>query len=252
MVTYEAHTLTSIEQTASFAALRVAEVLVGTLSCVLVSGLFYLAVRGYRRIWPASPAARAADAAGSGAPSAAAAAPPLQSLYTARMLLGLQGALTIIVIAALTYALKLPGFSQALVTTVAVLLVPATSLVAHDSRPVVVKMVQRLAGCLLAGALSVVLLPLMNGNAVLCLLALSLGIWVGCHVQTGTEGASYIGRQFVIAFIMVFVQDHQWTADPVPALSRLAGILIGIAVLSGVMLATSNLPFLPSPDEASP
>jgi hypothetical protein len=73
------------------------------------------------------------------------------------------------------------------------------------------------------------------------MLALSIGVWIGCHVQTGTQGASYVGRQFTIAFIMVFVQDHHWSADPVPALMRLSGILAGIMVLAGVILATSRL-----------
>jgi uncharacterized membrane protein YccC len=103
------------------------------------------------------------------------------------------------------------------------------------------KMVQRVVGCLLAGALGVALIPLMRGQAVLCMLALSVGVWAGCHVQTGKQGASYVGRQFTIAFIMVFVQDHHWSADPGPALMRLSGILIGIVVLAAVMFATSKL-----------
>ncbi len=249
MVTYEAHMLISMEKTASFAALRVEEVLVGTLACVLVSGLFYVATRAYRRLWPDSTAAAAGAAAGT---AGAAAPPPLRSLHAARRLLGLQSGLAIAAIAALTYTLRLPGFAQALVTTVAVMVLPVSSLVIRDQRPVVEKMVQRVAGCLLAGVLGIALLPLMNGAAIPCMLALSCGVWIGCHVQTGSAGASYIGRQFTIAFIMVFVQDHQWSADPVPALMRLAGILIGIAVLAAAMFATSNLPFLPSPDEASP
>jgi hypothetical protein len=35
---------------------------------------------------------------------------------------------------------------------------------------------------------------------------------------------------------MVSVQDHQWSADPRPALLRLGGILIGVVVIAGVML----------------
>jgi hypothetical protein len=73
------------------------------------------------------------------------------------------------------------------------------------------------------------------------MLALAMGVWVGCHVQTGREGASYVGRQFTIAFIMVFVQDHHWSSDPLPALMRLSGIFMGIVVLAGVMFATSRL-----------
>jgi len=60
-------------------------------------------------------------------------------------------------------------------------------------------------------------------------------VWIGCHVQTGSQGASYVGRQFTIAYIMVFVQDHQWSSDPMPAGVRLGGILCGIGVLACVM-----------------
>jgi len=242
LVTYEAHILGSMEKTASFAVLRVAEVLVGTLSCVVVAGLFHVVIEWHRR-------RRTGDAAPS---PAAAAAPPLRELRAARMLLGLQSGLAIAIIAALTYTLNLPGFAQALVTTVAVMVLPAASLTSRDQKPVVQKMVQRVTGCLLAGALGIALLPLMNGKEIPCLIALSCGVWVGCHVQSGSAGASYVGRQFTIAFIMVFVQDHHWSADPLPALMRLEGILIGIVTLAAVMFATANLPFLPSADEASP
>jgi uncharacterized membrane protein YccC len=242
LVTYEAHILGSMEKTASFAVLRVAEVLVGTLSCVVVAVLFHVVIEWHRRRQP-----------GDAPPSpAAAAAPPLRDLRAARMLLGLQSGLSIAIIAALTYTLNLPGFAQALVTTVAVMVLPAASLTSRDQKPVVQKMVQRVTGCLLAGALGIALLPLMNGKEIPCLIALSCGVWVGCHVQSGSAGASYVGRQFTIAFIMVFVQDHQWSADPLPALMRLEGILIGIVTLAAVMFATANLPFLPSADEASP
>jgi hypothetical protein len=161
-----------------------------------------------------------------------------------RMLLCLQGVLAIAILAALAYVLHVPGFAQAMVTAIAVLILPAGLPADRTQQPVMEKMVQRVAGCLLAGSLGVALLPLMQGQVILCMFALSVGVWIGCHVQTGREGASYVGRQFTIAFIMVFVQDHHWSADPVPALMRLSGILTGIVVLAGVMLATSR-PHLP-------
>ncbi|MFC0402025.1 FUSC family protein [Paraburkholderia rhizosphaerae] len=243
LVTYEAHTLMSVEKTASFAVLRVAEVLVGVLSCVVVAGTFHLVIEWYRRRRPDAHVPP---------PPPATPTPPLRPLHAARMLLGLQTGLSIAIIASLTYTLRLPGFAQALVTTIAVMVLPTASLMSRDQRPVVQKMVQRLTGCLIAGALGVALLPLMNGHVIACLFALSCGVWVGCHVQSGSQGASYVGRQFTIAFIMVFVQDHHWSANPLPALMRLEGILIGIVTLAATMFATWNLPFLPSPDEASP
>jgi uncharacterized membrane protein YccC len=251
MVTYEAHRLISVRSTATFAALRVAEVVVGTLSCLLVAGAFHFGPMWYRKVfWPSMPAT--AGAAGeSAAPSASALSPSPESLRPVRMLLGLQGALAIAILAALTYVLRLPGFAQAMVTAIAVLILPAGLSADKTQQPIMEKMVQRVAGCLLAGALGVALLPLTQGQAILCTLALAIGVWAGCHLQTGGEGASYVGRQFTIAFIMVFVQDHQWSADPLPALLRLSGILTGIVVLAVVMLATSRLPLPLTTNEPS-
>ncbi|WP_322012613.1 FUSC family protein [Paraburkholderia sp. J12] len=238
MVTYEAHALMSFRATAVFAALRVAEVAVGTLACLLVASAFHFAPMGYRKILPTSGSATSAAAAAS---SASLPSPSSQTLRPIRRLLGLQGALAIVVLAALTYILHLPGFAQAMVTAIAVLILPPGLAADRTHQPIMEKMVQRFAGCLLAGAIGVALLPLMQGQAILCTLALCLGVWVGCHVQTGREGAGYVGRQFTIAFIMVFVQDHRWSADPQPALLRLSGILTGIVVLAVAMFATSRL-----------
>jgi uncharacterized membrane protein YgaE (UPF0421/DUF939 family) len=233
MVIFEAHVLHTFKASASFATLRVSEVLVGTLACVAVSGVFHAGERQYRRRYPlAAVESRAA----------ASAAPSPESIRAARRLLAWQGAASIAILAALTYVLKLPGFAQAMVTAMAVLILPAASLAGHTRRPVAERMVQRFAGCLLAGVVGVALLPLLGDHAWLSMTALSAGVWFGCHVQTGTQGASYVGRQFTIAFIMVFVQDHRWSADPLPALMRLSGILTGIVVLTGVILAMSRLP----------
>jgi uncharacterized membrane protein YccC len=234
MVTFEAHLLESLNATASFALLRIAEVAVGTASCVVISGAYDLGLRWHVR--------NRAPAASPSVPATATAPLPEVAPQRIGMTLGVQGALAMAILAALTYELSLPGLMQGMVTVVAVLILPQAALAVPGHHPVVGKMTQRLIGCLLAGALGLALLPLMHGAAIPCMIALSLGVWVGCHVQTGLEGATYIGRQFTIAFIMVFVQDHGWSADPRPALTRLAGILAGIVVLALVMLATRRLP----------
>jgi uncharacterized membrane protein YccC len=251
MVTYEAHKFASVRATALFAALRVAEVAVGTFACVLVASVFHFGPKWYRKNRTPSDASSARAACESTAPSAAVLTSLPESVRPTRTLLGLQAALSITILASLTYVLHLPGFAQAMVTAIAVLIVPPGLAADRTRQPVMEKMVQRVAGCMIAGVLAVVLLPLMQGQAVLCMLALSIGVWAGCHVQTGREGASYVGRQFTIAFIMVFVQDHHWSSDPLPALMRLSGILIGIAVLAAVMLATSRLYIPPMPQDAS-
>jgi hypothetical protein len=233
MVTFEAHLLGSTRATATFALLRLAEVAVGTLSCVVVAGVFDLGLR-----WSARKGTLTAVPS---VPSAVTSLPQV-ALRHVGTVLGVQGALAMAILAALTYELRMPGLMQGMVTVVAVLILPRAALAVPGHRPVVEKMAHRLIGCLLAGALGLALLPLTRGAAIPCLIALSFGVWVGCHVQTGLKGATYIGRQFTIAFIMVFVQDHGWSADPGPALTRLSGILAGIVVLAVVMLTTRRLP----------
>lgn len=240
MVTYEAHVLASWEATAVFAALRAAEVIVGTLACVLVASAFHFGPQWYRRVRP-PPVSATPLAIGEGADTAQASAPPPDVLRRNRLLLGGQAALAIVILAACTYWFDMPGFAQAMVTTIAVLILPAGKLVDSTRQPIIEKMVQRVAGCLLAGVVGMALLPLMHEQPVWHMLVLSLGVWVGCHVQSGQEGASYVGRQFTIAFIMVFVQDHHWANDPAPALMRLSGILAGILVLGAVMLVVSAI-----------
>ena len=241
MVTYEAHMLASIQATALFAALRVAEVTVGTLACLLVASVFNFFPKWYRKNTTPSEASSGSMASEAAETATADSMPPLAPATSTRLLVCLQAASSITILASLSYLLNLPGFAQAMVTTIAVLIVPQGLAVDRTRQPIMEKMVQRVAGCLLAGVVGAALIPLMQGQAILCMLALTIGVWVGCHVQTGREGASYVGRQFAIAFIMVFVQDHHWSADPLPALMRLSGIVSGVVVLGVVMLGTSRL-----------
>jgi uncharacterized membrane protein YccC len=241
MVTFEAHVLLSFRATASFAALRLAEVAVGTFACVLVASVFHFGPKWVRRTRPPIPSATAAPVDESVIPTDPIRPAPPEASHSIRMLLCLQAALAVVILAIFAYFFNMPGFAQSMVTTIAVLIVPAKLLADRTRQPVAEKMVQRTVGCLLAGLLGVALLPLMQGQVIPCLLVLSAGVWIGCHVQSGKEGASYIGVQFTIAFIMVFVQDHHWSADPGPALLRLSGILMGIVVLAVVMLTTARL-----------
>jgi uncharacterized membrane protein YccC len=269
MVTFEAHLLESVQASARFAALRVVEVVVGTSACVLVSALFRLGLAHRDETWPRQgwaaawsahrhwlghlgDAARgkwraAIDRAG-GKTEAAPAGPDEAPVIVvepapfpaARRRVAIQAGVSVAILAALAYVLHLPSFEQALVTVIAVVALPAASIATDATRSVLEKIVGRIMGCLLAGVVALVLLPLLRGVPIACMVALMLGVLVGCHLQTGQQGASYVGRQFTIAFIMVFVQDHQWSADPQPALLRLGGILIGVAVIAGVMLASTG------------
>jgi uncharacterized membrane protein YccC len=230
MVAYEARGVQPLAAIFHFAYLRVGEVIVGTLASVLVSGSFHSLIGLTRRN-------AAASDKGEGAPAHVPDPNDPNTTRPVRLMLAIEAGLTVSIVATLMHVIRLPGFAQAMVTAMALLILPANALTERSGSAVLDRMVQRLLGCLLAGLAGVILLPLTNGAALPCMLVLSLGVWVGCHVQTGVEGASYVGRQFAVAFIMVFVQDLHWSADPKPALMRFCGIVTGVVVLACVMLA---------------
>jgi hypothetical protein len=97
MATYDAHRFASIRATASFAALRGAEVAVGMFACLLVSTVFHVGSK-----WSAkrSPPPESGFARSTAEPEALVASLPVARLASplqVRMLLDLQGGLVIII-----------------------------------------------------------------------------------------------------------------------------------------------------------
>lgn len=200
----------------AFAVARAANVGVGTLACVFVAGL---------AAWRSGPATPASAAAPHTPPT------PRDAAWHA-----LQGALAVAVLATLGALHDLQAFAQATVTTMAVLIVPFAPGARNATASVVQRMVQRLAGCGVAGALAFALLPLLDGRPLWCQLALALGVWGGAWFQQHTLRYGYAATQFSVAFLLVFVQDEGWTLDAGPTFHRLVGVFAGIAALSLVLL----------------
>jgi len=68
---------------------------------------------------------------------------------------------------------------------------------------------------------------------------LGAGVWLAAHIQAGAAEVSYIGTQFGVGFIMIFVQDHAWSTDASAALQRLMGIVVALFVLAATMATFS-------------
>jgi uncharacterized membrane protein YccC len=215
-----------------FALQRIANVVVGTLACIVVAGLTerrFLALLLRRRAAPATSAA-------------AAAAPPPSGANVDRRdaaLHALHGAIAMALLSTIVCIWTLRSFPQGMVTAIAVLIVPLDAAGPDPRRSVMQRMAQRFAGCLIAGVLAFALLPLLEGKALWCQLALGLGVWAGALLQAGPVRTRYMAVQFIVAFLMVFVQDRGWTIDAGPALERLGGVFAGIASLA-VVLALSR------------
>jgi uncharacterized membrane protein YccC len=205
-----------------FAATRILEVLAGTAACVAVSTLSTVTLR---RRWPAT---RAAPAKGLGwhphafrhslqAAAALALLPPLHALLHVREL------------------------SQSAVTIMAVMLVPASSLGADNLPAVSRRLLYRVIGCLGGAALAAAVLFLIHGvaegSSVILIAGALIGVVIGRHIENGRSPRAYVGVQFTLAVLVTLVPDSLDRAALTPALQRLAGILIGMALLEPVLIA---------------
>lgn len=196
-----------------FAMERCANVAVGIVASLLVEGAVLL--------WRQGPA-------GAGAVAASRAPHRVAALHA------LQGAIAVGLFALVLWLHPMPAFAQAMVTALAVLIVPlgADAQVAQDAHPQVRRrMLLRVAGCAVAALLAALLLPLLQGLHAACLLALALGVGAGAWVQNSVPAWRYAAIQFTVAFMMVFVQDRGWIVHPQAALGRLAGMAAGVGLM---------------------
>ncbi|MBB4100143.1 FUSC family protein [Sphingomonas kyeonggiensis] len=203
---------------ARFVETRVLETVAGTLACLAVSLASTLTLR---RIWPATPSPR--PAALGWHPEAARHA--------------LQAATALALLVGLSAWLHLPALSQAAIGIMAVMLVPADSIGASGLMPVSRRLVQRFLGCLAGAALAALILFVAQGSPPLLILGTILGVVIGRHLENGDHAHRYVGTQFALAILIVLVPDSYADAEIRPALMRLAGVLIGFAVLEPVLLA---------------
>lgn len=150
-----------------------------------------------------------------------------------RPLLPLQAGITLLLVTPVLLAFQLTGFWQAMITVLAVFILPAS---AQPAQPQIgQRMQQRLYGCLAATLLSLILLPVLHHYPPVYLATLVAGLWLGCHLQQRKPAISYFGRQFTVAWIIVFIQETLWLTAPTQAVMRCVSILIAIMIIGMVM-----------------
>lgn len=224
--------VTPQNQLGQFALERIANVAVGTAGCILVAGLVEVRLIGATlsggRNWH--------DLVG-----------PMTGRLTeapierrGASLHALQGAVAMIALSVAVSIWGLGPFAQGMVTATAVLVVPLDTAAGDPHLLVVQRMAQRFVGCLLAGVIAFAILPFIEPKPLWCQIALGLGVWAATFLQTVYPHGRYIAVQFLVAFIMVFVQDQGWTVEEGPALARLAGVMAGIVTLYAVFLLFRN------------
>lgn len=154
-------------------------------------------------------------------------------------LLPLQAGITLLLVTPLLLIFHMTGFWQAMVSVLALFVLPPSTQPAQQQ--INQRMQQRFAGCMAATLLSLVLLALMPPSPPIYLVTLTAGVWLGCHLQQGKPSVSYFGRQFTVAWIIVFIQDTLWVTEPVQAVMRTLSIVMAMIIIAMVMLFFRSL-----------
>jgi uncharacterized membrane protein YccC len=194
---------------------RVADVIIGTVAAMLAALLF--------------------------APDEAAALPQVSGFTDLlganrpALLHALRSGITVMLIPLIGIGLDLPGLPQMDVTAAAVMAVqPPRGF--EDHTPFVTRALQRIWGCLIGGAVALLLLAMPLTNFLLWLLALTVGAFVGAQLQSSRRGIGYAGTQATVVYIMTLVQDVGPPISLLPGIERFVGITGGITVLLIVSL----------------
>jgi uncharacterized membrane protein YccC len=204
---------------------RTAEVVIGTLSAMLVA---YLIGPDEDRSAPASPPAGWSDLAGQqwGATQHA-----------------LRAGLTVMLVPFVWNWLDLPNLSQTAVTVAAVMAVPALpSDPGSADLKIIERSAHRILGCFLGGIVGLLCLGLSVAWFIPWMLMLTGGIWIAAHIQASERGVGYVGTQGAVVFICTLIQGAGPPTSILPGIERLAGITGGLLILLVVSLLTAPAP----------
>lgn len=208
-----------------FAATRVAEITVGTASCVLVASLF-----SPSRMETHTGAQIIANAAREASPASRVLSEAWFEVHGVLLGHAMRSALAVALLPLVWRWFEIEDFSQTALTSFVIMVVPDAVVGEGRHRAIIERMAHRAAGCLLGSVVALGSLSALGDTLLPSLIVLSVGVWIGHHVQNGRSGVSYVGTQFVLGLLTTLVQGPGPITDITPGLERLVGILIGIAV----------------------
>jgi len=209
----------------AFARSRILEVIAGTTACVLVSMVSTLTLR---QKWPAD--LRPDSGVVRWHPDAARHAA--------------QGALAMALLPPVHELWRLPELGQAAVAIMALMLVPASRIGGSGLLPVSRRMMLRVAGCICGAALAALILLVARGSADILIAGALFGVMLGRHIENGASPIAYSGTQFTLAMLVALVPDSYVAPDPEAGVARLAGTMLGIALLEPVLAAFHVIPWM--------
>jgi uncharacterized membrane protein YccC len=207
-----------------FAATRMAEIIVGTASCILVASLLSASRMG------AQTSARIiANAAREASPASRVLSEAWFDAHWVLLEHATRSALAVALLPLVWRWFEIEDFSQTALTSFVIMFVPDAVVRVGRHRAIIERMIHRAAGCLLGSVVALGSLSALGDTLLPSLLVLSVGVWVGHHVQNGRNGVSYVGTQFVLGLLVTLVQGPGPITDITPGLERFVGIFIGVA-----------------------
>lgn len=216
------------ESVLPFAQSRLVEILAGTLACILVSAVSTFTIR--RRLprqskeTPVQAAIRHSVVWHKGAAKHS-----------------VQAAIALGLIPWIWVWTGITSLSQSSITIMAVMMIPVTSLSTSVLNPITSRLILRFIGCSVGGLIATAILLSSHQSPILMTIGVCIGVLVGRHIENSNSSISYIGTQFVLAFLVVLVPDTYTSAALEPGMERLAGILFGVVILEPVLLASHYL-----------
>lgn len=145
----------------------------------------------------------------------------------------LQGAIALALIPWVWTSLHVRSLSQSSTTIMAVMMVPVLD-PAISLHPTSRKMRHRFVGCGIGALFATGILVLSHRSPLGMALAVCCGVLAGRHIENGALDIGYVGTQFALAVLVVLVPDDASGIDVHAGLSRLIGIVVGIALLQPV------------------
>jgi uncharacterized membrane protein YccC len=115
--------------------------------------------------------------------------------------------------------------------------VPVSRIGGSGLMPVSQRMLLRVAGCASGAALAALILLLARGSSDILIAGALFGVMIGRHIENGPSPIAYGGTQFTLAMLIALVPDSYVAPNPEAAIARLAGTVIGIALLEPVLAA---------------
>lgn len=217
----ETEALAAPEMIVHFAATRVAEVVLGTIACVIVGSLFSRPADIAR---VTSPVSSSIDLRGA-----------LRYEWLREHWLILEHttriALAVALLPSIWRCFEIESFLQTAVTAYVVMLVPSAMVRGRRHQTIYERIAHRILGCLLGSIAALTSIALFGEALLPALLTLCVGVWLGYQVQNGREGVSYLGTQFTLGLLTTLVQGSGPISSIAPGLMRLLGIVIGSVAL---------------------